>query len=123
MVQVHLGPPPKTPRPAVRSVAAHARAERTWDRTPGTEPAVHVANQMGMVFSKLNCKPRWRNRLPELAIPVLVVHGHQDPFFPVGNGEALAREIPGAWRLVLQQAVTAIPVAAADEVAAAILGL
>ena len=25
-----------------------------------------------------------------------VVHGHQDPFFPVGNGEALAREIPGA---------------------------
>jgi pimeloyl-ACP methyl ester carboxylesterase len=101
----------------------HARAERIWDRTPGTEPAVHMANQMGMVFSKLNCEPRWRNRLPELAIPVLVVHGHQDPFFPVGNGEALAREIPGARLLVLQQAATVIPVAAADEIAAAILEL
>ena len=103
--------------------AAHARAERIWDRTPGTESAVHMANQMGLVFSKLNCEPRWRNRLPELAIPVLVVHGHQDPFFPVGNGEALAREIPGARLLVLQQAATAIPVAAADEIAAAMLEL
>jgi hypothetical protein len=75
--------------------AARANAERIWDRTPGTEPAVQMANQMGMVFAKLNCKPRWRKRLPELAIPALVVHGRRDPFFPVGNGEAIAREIPG----------------------------
>ena len=40
--------------------AARAIAERIWDRTPGTQPAVQMANQMGMVFSKLNCKPRWR---------------------------------------------------------------
>src|SRR5215216_5435824 len=38
--------------------AARATAERIWDRTPGTEPAVQMANQLGMVFSKLNCKPR-----------------------------------------------------------------
>ena len=68
-----------------------------------------MANQMGMVFSKLDCKPRWRERLPELAIPALVVHGRRDPFFPVGNGEALAREIPGARLLVLEGAATAIP--------------
>ena len=43
--------------------AARATAERIWDRTPGTEPAVQMANQLGMVFSKLNCKPRWRERL------------------------------------------------------------
>jgi hypothetical protein len=36
-----------------------------------------MANQLGMVFSKLDCKPRWRERLPELAIPALVVHGRQ----------------------------------------------
>jgi pimeloyl-ACP methyl ester carboxylesterase len=82
-----------------------------------------MANQMGMVFSKLNCKPRWRQRLPELAIPALVVHGRHDPFFPVGNGEALAREIPDARLLVLEQAATAIPDAATDEVAAAMLAL
>ena len=75
------------------------------------------------MFSKLDCKPRWRERLPELAIPTLVVHGRRDPFFPVGNGEALAREIPGARLLVLEQAATAIPDAAAGEVAAAMLEL
>jgi pimeloyl-ACP methyl ester carboxylesterase len=103
--------------------AARATAGRIFDRTPGTEPAVQMANQLGMVFAKLNCKPRWRERLPELAIPALVVHGRRDPFFPVGNGEALAREIPGARLLVLEQAATAIPDAAADEVAAAMLAL
>jgi pimeloyl-ACP methyl ester carboxylesterase len=103
--------------------AARAIAERIWDRTPRTEPAVQMANQMAMVFAKLDCKPRWRERLPELAIPALVVHGRRDPFFPVGNGEALAREIPGARLLVLEQAATAIPDAAAGEVAAAMLEL
>jgi pimeloyl-ACP methyl ester carboxylesterase len=105
------------------STAARATAERIWDRTPTTAPAVQMANQIGMVFSKLNCKPRWRERLPELAIPTLVVHGRRDAFFPVGNGEALAREIPSARLLVLERAATAIPDMAAGEVAAAMLEL
>jgi pimeloyl-ACP methyl ester carboxylesterase len=103
--------------------AARATAERIWDRTPSTQPAVQMANQLGMVFSKLDCKPRWRKRLPEIAMPTLVVHGRRDPFFPVGNGEALAREIPGARLLVLERAATAIPDAAAGEVAEAMLSL
>ena len=102
---------------------ARATAERIWDRTPGTEPAVQMANQLGMVFSKLDCKPRWRERLPELAIPTLVVHGRRNRFFPVGNGEALAREIPGARLLVLEEAASAIPEASAGEIAAAMLAL
>jgi pimeloyl-ACP methyl ester carboxylesterase len=103
--------------------AARATAGRVFDRTPGTEPAVQMANQMGMVFAKLDCRPRWRERLPELAIPTLVVHGRRDPFFPVGNGEALAREIPGARLLVLDQAATVIPNTAVDEVAVAMLAV
>jgi pimeloyl-ACP methyl ester carboxylesterase len=102
---------------------ARATAERRWDRTPGTQPALQMANQLGMVFARLDCKPRWRERLSELAIPALVVHGRRDPFFPIGNGEALAREIPGARLLVLEQAATAIPVAAVDQVAAEMIGL
>ncbi|WP_405433543.1 alpha/beta fold hydrolase [Micromonospora sp. NBC_00617] len=31
--------------------AARAKAERIFDRTPGTEPAVQMANQMGVVFA------------------------------------------------------------------------
>ena len=82
-----------------------------------------MANQMGMVFSKLDCKPRWRERLPKIEIPTLVVHGRRDPFFPVGNGEAIAREIPGSRLLVLGEAATAIPDAAAGEVAEAMRAL
>ncbi|MGH3587286.1 MAG: alpha/beta fold hydrolase, partial [Pseudonocardia sp.] len=103
--------------------AARATAERIFDRTPGTTPAVQMANQMGMVFAALDCTPRWRERLPEIAVPALVVHGRDDRFFPVGNAAALAREIPGARLLVLERASTAIPDTAADEVAAAMLAL
>ncbi|MFI7675989.1 alpha/beta fold hydrolase [Actinophytocola sp. NPDC049390] len=103
--------------------AARATAERIFDRTPGATPAVRRANHLGTVFARLDCTPRWRERLPGLAVPALVVHGRHDRFFPVGNGEALAREIPGARLLVLDQAATAIPAAAADEVAAAMLVL
>ncbi len=103
--------------------AARAVAGRIWDRTPGPRPAVQMANQLGMVFGQLDCKPGWRERLAELAVPTLVVHGRRDPFFPVGNGEALAREIPGARLLVLERASTAIPDAAAEEVATAMLDL
>ncbi|MEV6757138.1 alpha/beta hydrolase [Streptomyces sp. NPDC051214] len=104
-------------------VAARDIAARIWDRTPSTTPPVQMANQMGMVFSRLDCKPRWRERLPEIEAPTLVVHGRRDPFFPVGNGEALAREIPGARLLLLEKAATAIPVAAIGEVTDAMLRL
>lgn len=103
--------------------AARGRAGRIWDRTPGDDPAVHMANQMGTVFAALDCAPRWRERLGELRLPVLVVHGHRDPFFPAGNGAALAREIPGASLLVLPSASTAIPGHAVEEIADAMLGL
>ena len=45
---------------------------------------------------------RWRERLGELDVPTLVVHGTEDPVFPLGHGEALAREIRGAELLVLE---------------------
>ncbi|MFB6893809.1 alpha/beta fold hydrolase [Kitasatospora sp. NPDC056327] len=104
-------------------VAARAAAARVWDRTPGTGAAVQMANQLGMVFAGLDCTPRWRERLPGIEVPALVVHGRRNRFFPLGNGEAIAREIPGARLLVLDGAATAIPGAAVPEVAGAMLAL
>jgi pimeloyl-ACP methyl ester carboxylesterase len=37
-----------------------------------------------------------RERLGEIRVPALVIHGSDDPLFPPAHGEALAREIPGA---------------------------
>jgi pimeloyl-ACP methyl ester carboxylesterase len=102
---------------------ARATAARIWDRTPSSEPSVQQANQLGMVFARLDCAPRWRQRLGELTLPTLVVHGRADPFFPVGNGEALADAIPAARLLVLDDMGTALRDAAADEVTAAMLAL
>lgn len=104
-------------------VVARELAARIWDRTPDASPPVRMANQLGMVFSRLDCTPRWRERLPGIAIPTLVVHGRRDPFFPVGNGEAIAREIPGARLLLLDEAATAIPDAAIGTLAEAMLAL
>lgn len=36
---------------------ARVTSERNWDRTPGTQPAVPMANQLNMVLAKLDCKP------------------------------------------------------------------
>jgi pimeloyl-ACP methyl ester carboxylesterase len=43
----------------------------------------------------------WRARLGAIRGPALVVHGAEDPLFPVEYGRALADEIPGASLLVL----------------------
>ncbi|WP_067433541.1 alpha/beta fold hydrolase [Nocardioides jensenii] len=103
--------------------AARATAARIWDRTSSTEAPVQMANQLGMVFSRLDCTPRWRERLPEIGAPTLVAHGRRDRFFPVGNGEAIAREIPGAELLVLESAASAIPESSVSTVAEAMLAL
>lgn len=102
---------------------ARAVAARVWDRSPSSAPAVAQANQLGMVFARLDCAPRWRERLGELTLPTLVVHGGADPFFPVGNGRALAAGIPGAQLLVLEDMGTALRDTGAAEVAAAMLAL
>ncbi|WP_334123415.1 alpha/beta fold hydrolase [Glutamicibacter sp.] len=98
-------------------------ASRIWERTAESSPPAHMANQMGIVFSKLDCAPRWREQLKTLNLPTLVIHGGQDPFFPIGNAHALAREIPNAKLLVLEQASTAIPAVNIQEIAVAMLQL
>lgn len=63
---------------------------------------------------------RWRERLGEITAPTLVIHGTEDPFFPYGNGLALAKEIPGAELLPLEKTGHEIPRAVWDTVISAI---
>ncbi|MFI7676266.1 alpha/beta fold hydrolase [Actinophytocola sp. NPDC049390] len=51
----------------------------------------------------------WRHRLPEIAVPTLVLHGDSDPLFPLPHGEALAREIPGARLVVMPKTGHELP--------------
>ena len=42
----------------------------------------------------------WFPRLDEIRVPTLVVHGEEDPLFPLPLAEAMVAEIPGATLLV-----------------------
>lgn len=77
-----------------------AQAGAIFDRTRPTVKA-QQASHSGIMFAAIDCQPRWRERLSEIAVPTLVVHGQEDPFFPYGNGVALAEEIAGADLLTL----------------------
>jgi pimeloyl-ACP methyl ester carboxylesterase len=62
-----------------------------------------------------------RERLGEIGVPTLVVHGAEDPVFPLGHALALEKEIPGARLLVLERTGHELPRAAWDVVVPAIL--
>jgi pimeloyl-ACP methyl ester carboxylesterase len=77
-----------------------AAAGSVFDRAGRTAEAQR-ASHLGTMFAAMDCRPRWRERLGEIAAPTLVIHGGEDPFFPHGNAVALAAEIPGATLLTL----------------------
>ena len=72
---------------------ARAIAERVVDRTVDVE-----ASLTNHFLLKSGGEPT-RPRLGEIRAPTLVIHGTEDPLFPLAHGEALAAEISGA-RLV-----------------------
>ncbi len=67
--------------------AVRAFVERDYDRARNY-PSVtnHFALQEGEA---------WHGRLPELRPPLLVIHGTEDPIFPIDHGLLLARTVPG----------------------------
>ena len=89
-------------------------AGRVFDRTVNIESSMTNHNAM-------DDGDRWRERLGELRAPTLVVHGTDDPVVPYANGVALAREIPGAELLALEQTGHELPRPTWDILVPAIL--
>ncbi len=65
--------------------------------------------------------PPWRQRLPEITAPTLVIHGTEDPILPYPHGVAVAEEIPGAKLLTMQGVGHEIPQGEWDVVVPAVL--
>ena len=97
-------PSPRSPptAPSCWAMTRSRRAQtaaRIWDHAWSSEPSVQQANQLGMVFARLDCAPRWRQRLGELTLPTLVVHRRADRSsrsatarrWPAGSRRAAAR--------------------------------
>jgi pimeloyl-ACP methyl ester carboxylesterase len=65
----------------------------------------------------------FRNRLGEIGVPTLVVHGSEDLVFPLGHAIVLEKEILGARLLTLERTGHELPPAVWDVVVPAILRL
>jgi pimeloyl-ACP methyl ester carboxylesterase len=99
---------------------ARTAARSVFDRARPTAKAQR-ASHLGSMFAAIDCRPRWRERLGEITAPTLVLHGDEDPFFPHGNGVALAAEIPGATLLTLPGIGHGVPRAAWPDLVEALL--
>jgi pimeloyl-ACP methyl ester carboxylesterase len=132
----HFASPPPEPdwsdRAAVTEyVVADARAyagkSRPFDETAWRDLAgrdfdrsVNIASSMTN-HVLIEGGPGWRQRLGEIRIPTLVLHGTEDPLFPYEHGAALASEIPGARLLTLEHTGHELPRATWDVVVSSIL--
>jgi pimeloyl-ACP methyl ester carboxylesterase len=77
-------------------IAMRARLAFSLDRTTNIASSQinHFVMETGVPI---------RDRLGDIDVPTLVIHGDEDPIFPLGHAEALQREIPGAELLLLEQ--------------------
>ena len=90
-------------------------AERILDRTIDMEASV---KNPWLLADDGN---GWRERLGEIRVPTLVIHGTEDPFFQLGHALALEREIPGARLVRVEQMGHELPRTAWDVVVPEIL--
>jgi pimeloyl-ACP methyl ester carboxylesterase len=95
---------------ALRTVVA-----RGYDRSPSPASAANHFAVSGSGFPHA--------ALADISVPVLVVHGTDDPMFPPEHGEALAAAIPGATLLLLEGVGHEFPRSAWDEVLPALIAL
>jgi pimeloyl-ACP methyl ester carboxylesterase len=136
-LRTHFGDPPSDPdwsdRQAVidylvedeRVYAARSRrfeeaerrqlAERSFDRT--TDMAASMKNHWLLTDDGEG----WRERLGEIRVPTLILHGTEDPFFAIGHALALEREIPGARLVRVERMGHELPRAAWDVLVPEIL--
>lgn len=76
--------------------AVRALAGQVVDRTADIE-AAHTNHMRARDGGTAPVRPR----LGTIGVPALVIHGTEDPLFPIAHGQALAREIPDATLLSL----------------------
>ena len=69
------------------------------------------------VLAQMRAVATWTDpeRLTQINSPTVVIHGREDPLFPVGNGMRLAQLIPGARYIELPHVGHLVPFEAPDE--------
>ena len=110
----HLARASASPSPPFDEEGFRKLAGRVFDRTANMESSMRN-------HDLLEGSDPWRERLPGLRVPTLVVHGTDDPVLPYEHGVALAREILGAELLTLEHTGHELPRRTWDAVVPAIV--
>jgi pimeloyl-ACP methyl ester carboxylesterase len=77
-----------------------------------------VARQYGAILAQ----PRWHDRISELTVPTLVLHGAQDPLIPPDCGRDIARRIPKADYIEIEHWGHDVPIALVGRLVEEITG-
>ena len=88
--------PYASPSRGFDEAAMRALATRVFDGTTS------VQAMLTNVFM-IDAGEPWRPRLADITARTLVLHGAEDPLFPLPHGRALAAEIPGAELVALER--------------------
>ena len=104
-----------------------AAGSRPFDEAPWRELAsrdfersINLESSMTNHFVSRDGR-EWREDLGAVRAPTLVIHGDEDPLFPLAHGAALANEIPGARLLTLEHTGHELPSRVWDVVVPAII--
>jgi pimeloyl-ACP methyl ester carboxylesterase len=135
-LQAYFAEPPQEPDWAdraavveyvVESARPFAARSRPFDEAPWRELARRDLDRSNDIAASMTNHflaeegPGSPKRVGEIAAPTLVLHGTEDPLFPYGHGEALAKEIPNAELVPLEQTGHELPREIWDVVVPAIL--
>ncbi|MEU4361733.1 alpha/beta hydrolase [Promicromonospora sp. NPDC023987] len=97
LMKVYSGGSPYHDERAVRAIAEA-------DVARATNIGSTLANHVMIDFDGPD-----KGGLGDIAVPTLVVHGEQDPVFPLPHGQALRDQVPGAELLVMTKAGHELP--------------
>jgi pimeloyl-ACP methyl ester carboxylesterase len=127
-------PPPEEPDWANReaAIAYLLEVERPYAGSRGVDDA-SMRELLGRVYDRSTDMASANNhyaadssemafeRIAEIRVPALVIHGTDDPLFPPAHGEALAATIPGAKLLIIDDLGHEVPRWAWDEILPALV--
>ena len=79
-------------------------------------------NTSNAQIAAVGASPNRFQRLPEIQIPTLIVHGTEDPLIPIDHGLSLAENIPNAAKMIMQGVGHEIPEALVPSIASRLGG-
>ena len=83
------------------------------------QQGINTANAQ---IAAVGASPNRFDRLQEIQIPTLIVHGTEDPLIPIDHGLSLAENIPNAAKMIMQGVGHEIPEALVPSIASRLGG-